>query len=59
MSSVVTLIKCLPILLGLIKTIQDAIDKAETDKAVSDHLLAIQKAFDAKDATALNNLFNK
>lgn len=59
MSEIATLIKCLPVLLGLIKSIQDAIKAAETNEEVKDQLMKVKAAFDKKDASSLNDLFNK
>lgn len=58
MNSFLTLVKLLPELVALIKAIQKAIDQAETDRKVKDDLNAIKKAFDTKDATALDHIFN-
>lgn len=58
MSSVITLIKLLPELIALIKSIQKAIDQAETDRKVSDDIKSIKAAFDAKDPAALDHIFN-
>ena len=59
MNSVITLIKCLPVLLALIQSIQKAIEDAKNEQEVRDHLLQVKAAFDAKDASSLNALFNK
>ena len=59
MTSLVTLIKCLPIILGLITSIQKAIDDAKSEQEVKDHLAKVKDAFDKKDASALDALFNQ
>lgn len=59
MSEAATLIKCLPLILGLIRSITNAIKEANNDAEVRDHLLAVKKAYDAKDMSSLNDLFNK
>ena len=59
MSSIATLIKCLPIILGLINSIQKAIDEAKDEAEVKDKLLKVKDAFDKKDSAALNSIFNE
>ncbi len=59
MSELGTLISCLPAILALIKAMQKGIDDAKLNATVSDHLAAVRKAFETKDATALNALFNQ
>jgi hypothetical protein len=58
MGSLVQIIKLLPEIIALLNSIQKAIDQAETDRKVSDDLKAIKAAFDSKDASALNHIFN-
>lgn len=58
MSEILTLIKCLPAILGLIKAIQKGIDEAQTNATVADHVNQVKAAFDAKDASKLNAVFN-
>ena len=59
MSDLVALLKALPAILALIKAIQKAIDDAKVNQTVSDHAAVITKAYNDKDASALNALFNK
>ena len=58
MGSLATLIKLLPEIIALIASIQKAIDQGETDRKVKDDLAAIKAAFDSKDASALNHIFD-
>jgi hypothetical protein len=58
MSEAWTLIKLLPVLLGLIKSIQKGIDDAKLNATVADHLAQVKVAFDTKNADALNAIFN-
>lgn len=58
MSSLVTIVKLLPELIALIESIQKAINEAETERKVADDLKAIKDAFDSKDPSALNHIFN-
>jgi hypothetical protein len=59
MGSIVTLIQCLPQILALIKSVEKAIADAQAEVAVKDQLVKVKAAFDNKDATSLNALFNK
>jgi DNA-binding FrmR family transcriptional regulator len=58
-SDLAALIKALPLLLGLIAAIRKGIDEAETNKTVADHIQAVTEAFNAKDSSKLDALFNK
>lgn len=58
MSAILTLLKNLPLILGLIESIEAGIEAGETDAKVADHLTAVKDAFDKQDATALNTVFN-
>lgn len=53
------LILALPELIKLVKNIQKQIEEQNTDQKVKDDLKKINKAFEDKDAKALNDLFNK
>ena len=57
MSELAALLKLLPILLGLVKSLQKAIDEAQTDRKVADDLKAIQEAIDRKDPDAIKHIF--
>ena len=59
MSEFITLIKYLPDVLALIKSIESVIDEAKTAATVADHLKIVKGAFDAKDASQLNTIFNQ
>jgi len=56
---VFTLIKLLPEILGLIKAIEVAIEKAEEDRKVKNDIQTISDAFKTGDASKLNALFAK
>lgn len=58
MSEALTLIKCIPVLLGLIKSIKAGILKYETEKSVADHLAQVKNAFDTGNTSELNSVFN-
>jgi len=58
MSELAALLKLLPIFLGIVKSLQKAIDEAQTDRKVADDLKAIQAAIDAKDPAALKHIFS-
>lgn len=58
MSQIVAFLKCLPILLGLYKSIEAAIEKYELDETVSQHLAQVKNAVDTSDPSKLNALFN-
>lgn len=58
MSELAMIIKLLPEILALVKSIQKAIDQAQTDRKVKDDLQSIKKAFDSKDLSALDHIFN-
>jgi hypothetical protein len=57
MGSIATIIKLLPELIALIKSIQKAIDQAETDRKVADDLQALRIAFETKDPNAISHIF--
>lgn len=57
--TIISLIKYLPELLGLIKAIEIAIEKSEEDRKVQDDIKSISDAFKTGDATKLNALFSK
>jgi DNA-binding FrmR family transcriptional regulator len=59
MSELLTLLKCLPAILGLIKAIEKGIEEAKNEQEVKDVVNQVAAAFNAKDSTQLNNLFNK
>lgn len=48
----------IPDLIELVKSIQKQIDEAQTKRKVGDDIKSIKKAFDEKDASALNHIFN-
>lgn len=56
-SAIISLLKALPEILALIKTIQEQIKKANTERKVKDDLAKITEAFKNKDAAALNDIF--
>jgi hypothetical protein len=58
-SDIWAFIQCIPVLLELIKSIRKGIDEAKTEKTVKDHVTQIKKAFDEKDPTQLDAIFNK
>lgn len=58
MSELLTLLKCLPAILGLIKAIEKGIYAANTEATVKDHIATVTAAFEAKDASKLDALFN-
>lgn len=59
MSEFLTLVKCLPEILALIASIQKAFEDAKTELAVKEQLTQVKKAFDEKDSSHLDDLFNK
>jgi hypothetical protein len=48
----------IPDLIKLLKALETAIAKAETDRKVKDDLQKLHGAINAGDATAINHLFN-
>ena len=58
MITLVNFVKCLPILLGLYKSIEAAIEKYETEKSVADHLAEVKNAYTSGDFTKLNAMVN-
>lgn len=53
------LMASLPEILALIKLIQAEIKEQQTDARVKDELAKIAKAFQQKDARALDDIFNR
>ena len=58
MGAFITLVKALPEVLALIKALQMAIEKAESERKVKDELQAINDAFASKDPAKLSHLFD-
>lgn len=58
MSTFLTFIKCIPELLGLIVSIKAAIEKAELEGKIQDHIKAVSDAFQSGDSSKLDALFN-
>jgi len=56
--AIMTLILSLPEILKLLKNLDKKIQEKKTDEKVKDDLKKINEAFEAKDAKALNDLFN-
>jgi hypothetical protein len=50
--------KALPDLIKLLVALQTAIEKAEVDRHVTSDLKALTGAVNAKDASAINHIFN-
>lgn len=59
MSDLFAFIKCLPILLDMFRSIQKVVEDAQANATVQDHINQVKAAFDAKDASKLNAVFNK
>jgi hypothetical protein len=53
-----SILLALPDLIKLYQAIQKRINDTETDRKVKDDLKSIKKAFDEKDSSALNHIFN-
>lgn len=54
-----TFLKCLPEIISLILIIKKKIDEDKVDRKVSDDIKAIKQAFANRDASALNDVFNR
>ncbi len=63
LKAIITLIQLLPEIIELIKRLETNAKSAQTEKKVTevmkDEIQIINKAFEEKDAKALNDLFNK
>ncbi len=53
-----TLLSNLSTILGLVKTLEELHTNSETKHTVSENLTKIRAAFDAKDTTLLDDVFN-
>lgn len=58
MSTLWSLVTALPALYKLLKLLQARIDAAGVDRKVIDDVQSIHEAFDAKDPSKLDSLFN-
>lgn len=58
LSALLAFFKALPDLLKLIQTLQARIDEAGIERHVAEDVKTINDAFNQKDATKLNSLFN-
>lgn len=54
-----TLLKCLPVILGLFQSIEKGIDDAKLESEVKDQMVKVKDAIDKRDSAALDSLFNK
>jgi hypothetical protein len=57
--ALVTLIQNLPAILALITSVEKALQDAKNEAQVKDGLAKVKEAFDAKDSSKLDALFNK
>lgn len=51
------LLRSLPLIIEILKSIQKAIDEAQLERKVSDDLKVVHNAFSERDASKLNALF--
>lgn len=54
-----SLVKCLPEILQFLQTLGKQIEEANTDRKIKDDLARINEAFEKRDASILNDVFNK
>jgi hypothetical protein len=59
MSDFLALLKLIPVLLGLIKSIRAEIQRQQTNATIAQHVAVIKDAYASKDASKLDALFNK
>lgn len=58
-SDLLALLKLIPVLLALIKSIRKYIETEQLNSSIKTHVQGVQQAFETKDASKLNALFNK
>lgn len=57
--SLLALLANLDAVLDLIEKLKSMHENAETDKTIKENLITIKKAFDAKDSSILDSVFNE
>ena len=59
MFSFISLLASIPDLIKIYKAVQKRIDQSDQDRKIKDDLKKIGEAFDEKDATKLDHIFNQ
>lgn len=59
MTDLISFIKLIPVLMALVRQIEQALLEARIKGTVADHVTKIKEAYAAQDTAKLNDLFNK
>jgi len=58
MNAILAFIKCLPEIIKLLEILATRIAEANTERKIKEDLQKINEAFEKRDATLLNDIFN-